>query len=71
MQITKYYIGDLHFNISGDCWFIAAASNLAMTSRKLLERCVPPNQEFADDNYCGRYSFTAQDMFSNLKSLAT
>ena len=37
----------------GDCWFIAAAANLAMANRKLLTRCVPHDQDFTDDDYCG------------------
>lgn len=37
----------------GDCWFIAAASCLALTSHKLFERVVPLDQSF-DKDYAGR-----------------
>lgn len=37
-----------------DCWFIAATACLACSHPQLLERCVPPDQEF-DKDYAGLY----------------
>jgi len=39
-----------------DCWFIAATACLAASNAKLLQRCVPPDQEF-DKGYAGIFRF--------------
>lgn len=38
--------------VVGDCWFVAAAASLATWSKKILHRCVPPDQDFEKD-YAG------------------
>ncbi|ELU07186.1 hypothetical protein CAPTEDRAFT_98040 [Capitella teleta] len=48
---------DLDQGDLGDCWFIAGAASLAVSNRKLFERCVPHNQTFDDEDYAGIFMF--------------
>lgn len=41
------------YYLSGDCWFVAAASVLATGPRNLFERVVPLDQSFDRDEYAG------------------
>eukprot|EP00493_Phyllostaurus_siculus_P022624 UN22958 len=47
---------DLNQGELGDCWFIAAAASVAISSDKIFQRCVPLDQSF-EDQYAGIFRF--------------